>query len=414
MNPFLVDGSGVTQPVSGTFWQTTQPVSGTFWQTTQPVSLASVPSHAVTTELTTDDLDTGAGTDARAVVGIALAADGGAVIAGADNPIPISDNGGSVTVDGTVGISGTVAVDASGTTVSVTGPLTNTELRAAHVDVDASQVGTWNIGNVSGTVSLPTGAATESTLSTLNGKVTACNTGAVVLSAGTAAIGKLSANSGVDIGDVDVASVVPGTGATSLGKAEDAAHTSGDTGVMILGVRKDTAASLAGTDGDYTAPIFDSTGKMHVNVGSSLVAGTNIIGKVGIDQTTPGTTNAVQAVPGTSGGLSMSKVISAASTNATSVKSSAGQVYSVQAFNTNAAARYLKLYNKASAPTVGTDTPVKTLLIPGNTAGTGFVINWPAGIAFSTGIAIALTTGIADSSTGAVAASEIVVNIDYK
>lgn len=38
MTPFKVDGSGVTQPVSGTFWQTTQPVSGTFWQATQPVS----------------------------------------------------------------------------------------------------------------------------------------------------------------------------------------------------------------------------------------------------------------------------------------------------------------------------------------------------------------------------------------
>ena len=52
-NRIPVDGSGVTQPVSGTFWQTTQPVSGsisvsnfpatqpvsgTFWQTTQPVS----------------------------------------------------------------------------------------------------------------------------------------------------------------------------------------------------------------------------------------------------------------------------------------------------------------------------------------------------------------------------------------
>jgi hypothetical protein len=36
-----VDGSAVTQPVSGTFWQTTQPVSGTFFQTTQPVSLAT-------------------------------------------------------------------------------------------------------------------------------------------------------------------------------------------------------------------------------------------------------------------------------------------------------------------------------------------------------------------------------------
>jgi hypothetical protein len=38
-----VDGSAVTQPVSGTFWQATQPVSGTFWQATQPVSAASLP-----------------------------------------------------------------------------------------------------------------------------------------------------------------------------------------------------------------------------------------------------------------------------------------------------------------------------------------------------------------------------------
>lgn len=55
---------------------------------------------------------------------------------------------------------------------------------------------------------LPSGAATEATLSTLNGKVTACNTGAVTISAalpaGTNAIGKLAANDGVDIGDVTI------------------------------------------------------------------------------------------------------------------------------------------------------------------------------------------------------------------
>lgn len=55
----VVDGSGVTQPVSGTFWQATQPVSGpltdaelratavpvsgTFYQATQPISAASLP-----------------------------------------------------------------------------------------------------------------------------------------------------------------------------------------------------------------------------------------------------------------------------------------------------------------------------------------------------------------------------------
>lgn len=37
--------------------------------------------------------------------------------------------------------------------------------------LNAAQSGTWNINNVSGTISLPTDAATETTLSTLNGKV---------------------------------------------------------------------------------------------------------------------------------------------------------------------------------------------------------------------------------------------------
>ena len=76
---------------------------------------------------------------------------------------------------------------------------------------------------------LPSGAATESSLSAINGKVTACNTGAVVLAAGSAAIGKLGANSGVDIGDVDVTSISAGTnriGMVGL-KANEAADGSG-------------------------------------------------------------------------------------------------------------------------------------------------------------------------------------------
>jgi hypothetical protein len=68
--------------------------------------------------------------------------------------------------------------------------------------VSAVQSGTWNLTNITGTVSLPTGAATESTLSTLNGKVTACNTGAVTISTALPAGNN-------NIGDVDVASLPP-------------------------------------------------------------------------------------------------------------------------------------------------------------------------------------------------------------
>mgnify|MGYP001596582613 CR=1 FL=1 len=52
-------------------------------------------------------------------------------------------------------------------------------------------------------------------------------------------------------------------GSTGLGKAEDGAHTSGDTGVMMLCVRNDTHTNaLSGTDGDYTPCATDSTGKL--------------------------------------------------------------------------------------------------------------------------------------------------------
>jgi len=73
--------------------------------------------------------------------------------------------------------------------------------------IPVTQSGTWNITNITGTVSLPTGAATESTLSTLNGKVTACNTGAVTISTALPAGNN-------NIGDVDVASLPPVVAAT--------------------------------------------------------------------------------------------------------------------------------------------------------------------------------------------------------
>lgn len=87
------------------------------------------------------------------------------------------------------------------------------------------------------------------------------------LPAGTNAIGKLAANSGVDIGDVDVTSVTPGTGATNLGKAEDGGAASGDTGVSILLKRGDNiTAAETNTDGDYTAPIADKYGRQIVTL----------------------------------------------------------------------------------------------------------------------------------------------------
>ncbi len=191
-------------------------------------------------------------------------------------------------------------------------------------------------------------------------------------------------------------SVTPGTGAANLGKAEDAPHTSGDVGVLALAVRQDTLANSTSTDGDYGALKLTTAGRLYTSatVDAALPAGTNSIGTVGLDNT------------GT--GYSITRTLAAASTNATSVKASAGRVHGWYLFNTSAATKFFKLYNKASAPTVGSDTPVMTIPIP---AGAGANVEFVKGITFGTGIAFALTGAVGDADTTALAANDVVLNL---
>lgn len=112
--------------------------------------------------------------------------------------------------------------------------------------------------------------------------------------------------------------------------------------------------------------------------------------------------------PGTS--CSVSRIVSAASTNATVAKATPGAVVGWVFGNTNAVVRYLKLYDKASAPTVGTDVPLVVIPLPPGAAGH---VGLPSPIAFRTGISYGLTTGIDDGSSAAVAASEISVSVLY-
>jgi len=103
---------------------------------------------------------------------------------------------------------------------------------------------------------------------------------------------KSTDTAGVHTPHHNVDAVVPGTGATNLGKAEDAAHSSADTGVGILAVRTDTPTNRSGTDGDYEflqitggrlttdAGAAISGSEMQVDVVAALPAGTNAIGKL--------------------------------------------------------------------------------------------------------------------------------------
>ncbi len=111
-----------------------------------------------------------------------------------------------------------------------------------------------------------------------------------------------------------------------------------------------------------------------------------------------------------SGSASVYHKISAASTNADTVKASAGVVTGYYLANRATAARAVKLYNKAADPTVGVDTPRCVFDIPASSAAN---INLDPPLAFATGIAIAIVTGIADSDATAVALNDVAVSLYY-
>lgn len=251
-------------------------VTGTFWQATQPVSNAGTFAVQVTS------------------------------IAAGDNNI------------GNVDVVTLPALPAGTNNIGDVDVLTLPALPTGSNVIGAvTQSGTWNVG----------------TVTTLTGITNA-------LPAGTNAIGKLAANSGVDIGDVDV---------------------------------------------------------------TSISAGSNLIGDVGLQGRT-------------TGGLSIFRSIDLDETEE-EVKASAGTLYSIDAMNMTASVLYLKIYdNTAAGTTVGTTTPVLTYVLPtnGDTNGCGMVKNIPQGLAFATGITVAVTTGLADSNTGAPAANAAIVNLGYK
>ncbi len=112
------------------------------------------------------------------------------------------------------------------------------------------------------------------------------------------------------------------------------------------------------------------------------------------------------------GGGTVSKLASAAaSNNATNMKSSNGKIFAVQGFKATAGACWVKFYNKASAPTVGTDLPFISLYCP---ASSPFLFTYPGGIQFGTGIGYAIVTGASETDNTAVAAGDILnLNILY-
>lgn len=430
--------------------------------------------------------------------------------------VPITDNSGSITVDwnGTAPPIGagteaaalrvTLATDSTGVVSIDDNGGAITVDNGGTFAVQAAQSGTWNVTNVSGTVSLPTGASTaakQPTLYTEDAAAAANPDGnAVILVRADTPAGIASADGdnvaqrGTDYGAayvqvVDSSGSFVDTFGGGTQYTEDAAAAANPTGNAIILVRADTPAGIASADGDNlaqrgtnygaayvtlvnssgsvldavpitdnsgaitvdwagTAPpigagteaaalrvtvatdstgvlsVDDNGGSLTVDVGTALPAGTNAIGKLAansgvdigdVDVTSISAGSNLIGDVGigvrTSGGATYFKDLDVDETE-DAIKATAGQLYWLYCFNTTNAILYVKLYNATTANvTVGTTTPVLTLPVPGNndTDGAGVTFSLPMGLAFSTAITIACTTGVADADTGAPAANAMIV-----
>jgi hypothetical protein len=105
------------------------------------------------------------------------------------------------------------------------------------------------------------------------------------------------------------------------------------------------------------------------------------------------------------------RLVSAAnSNNAAVAKASAGDLHTITGYNASASLVYLKVYNKATAPTVGTDTPVLTIALAPTAP---FSHNF-SGLYFSAGISYGTVTGSGDADNTSVALGDIKgLNITY-
>lgn len=127
-------------------------------------------------------------------------------------------------------------------------------------------------------------------------------------------------------------------------------------------------------------------------------------------QATTVTSTTIAAPAATIAGLTVAKINSAATTNATSTKTSQARLLGWSLTNTSAATKYVRFYNKASAPTVGTDSPLFIVALP-PTENVSHSNTQP--ITFAAGLAYAVTGAGTDLDATAVAVGDVIGSFYY-
>lgn len=286
------------------------------------------------------------------------------------------------------------------TLTNVPAPSTVTTSPPANATTNVTKIGgtALALGQVVMTASIPVVLASNQTA--VDGNITK-------VGGSTLALGQTTASASIpvvlasDQTGLNVSKI--GGSALALGQLTMAASipvvlASDQTGLNISKIGG-SALAIGQTTMTASIPVTLASNQSALSVNATAIASTVMNGDVGIGARAT-TTNA---------GLH-SRLISAGSTNAAFVKASAGRIFGFYYTNTNAAIRVVKLFNKASAPTVGTDVPIYTIAIP---ALGSVSVHDVRGVFCSAGIAICTTTETTDAGTTAVGLGDIIGGLFY-
>jgi hypothetical protein len=193
------------------------------------------------------------------------------VIASNQTAIPVSDGAGSLTVDGTVTANAGTNLNTSALALETGGNLAAATTSLSVID-DWDETDRAKVNSIVGQAGVAAGA----------GAVSASTQRVVIVTDQTAIpitdnAGSLTVDGTVAVSSITT-SITPGTGASNLGKAEDAAHTTGDVGVMALAVAQTSASSQAAS-GDYVAISADASGRVRVigSVAQDAALGSDVV-----------------------------------------------------------------------------------------------------------------------------------------
>lgn len=391
MTALKVDGSGVTQPVSGTVTAAAQPgvdigdvtinnAAGASAVNIQDggnsitidgsVSISGTP--VVDTELTTADLDTGAGTDTRAVVGLVGSKSGGGVLIPGD-----ATKGLAVDLTATGANTTALKVDGSAVTqpVSLASVPSHAVTNAGTFAVQASEADGANVtlgakADAKSTATDTTAVTIMSVLKQISASVQAPPSQAVT-NAGTFVVqATLSAETTKVIGVVRTAD---GSGnlLTSTSNALDVnLKTSAATNISTNLAQVNGVTTLAGNGAS-------GTGAQRVTIASDSTG-----------QTAP-------AANATATGALISYTAALVATKV-AVNAAAGNLYGFHIYNPNTVVIYVQLFNVASASvTLGTTAPTSVIVVP---AGGWADSSYPVPITFGTALTVAATTTASGST----------------